>query len=52
MPDFTQVHSQKWLEYFADCGYPGVTPLAAGVEGVTVALTPLSAVVAGGLTIG
>lgn len=33
MPDFTQVHSQGWLEYFADSGYPDVRPLAAGVEG-------------------
>jgi aminoglycoside phosphotransferase (APT) family kinase protein len=33
MPDFTQVHSQGWLKYFADSGFPDVRPLAAGVEG-------------------
>jgi aminoglycoside phosphotransferase (APT) family kinase protein len=33
VPDFTQVHSQEWLEFFAASGHPGVMPLAAGVEG-------------------
>jgi aminoglycoside phosphotransferase (APT) family kinase protein len=33
VPDFTQVHSRGWLEFFAGSGYPGVRPLAAGVEG-------------------
>ena len=33
MADFTQVHSHGWLEFFARRGYPGVRPLAAGVEG-------------------
>jgi aminoglycoside phosphotransferase (APT) family kinase protein len=31
--DFTQVHTQAWLEFFAGRGYRGVRPLAAGVEG-------------------
>jgi aminoglycoside phosphotransferase (APT) family kinase protein len=33
MPDFLQVHTQKWLESLGRRGYPGATPLAAGVEG-------------------
>jgi hypothetical protein len=33
MPEFGQVHTQKWLESFRRRGYAGVTPLAAGVEG-------------------
>lgn len=33
MPEFWQVHTQEWLESFSRRGYPGVTPLAAGVEG-------------------
>lgn len=33
MPEFWQVHTQEWLESFRRRGYPGVTPLAAGVEG-------------------
>jgi aminoglycoside phosphotransferase (APT) family kinase protein len=33
MPEFTQVHSEGWLDYFAGTGYPEVKPLAAGVEG-------------------
>jgi aminoglycoside phosphotransferase (APT) family kinase protein len=35
---FLQVHTRKWLEYFTRNGYPGVTPLAAGVEGATYRL--------------
>lgn len=30
---FLQVHTPEWLEYFTRNGYPGVTALAAGVEG-------------------
>jgi aminoglycoside phosphotransferase (APT) family kinase protein len=33
MPEFLQVHTQKWLESLGQRGYPGATPLAAGVEG-------------------
>ncbi len=34
MPEFGQAHTQEWLECFRRRGYPRVTPLAAGVEGV------------------
>lgn len=30
---FEQVHSADWLAHFVQVGYPGVQPLAAGVEG-------------------
>lgn len=31
---FLQVHTPEWLEYLTRNGYPGVTALATGVEGV------------------
>jgi aminoglycoside phosphotransferase (APT) family kinase protein len=33
MPEFWPVHTREWLDSFSRRGYPGVTPLAAGVEG-------------------
>lgn len=33
MSGFVRVHTAEWVERFTRRGYPGVTPLAAGVEG-------------------
>ena len=32
-PEFTQAHTQAWLDYFRAAGHPEAAPLAAGVEG-------------------
>jgi hypothetical protein len=36
--DFRGTHSQEWLDYFAQIGYPAAQPLAAGVEGAVYRL--------------
>lgn len=33
MSAFPQTHTQEWLRYFANAGFPDVEPLAAGMEG-------------------